>query len=232
MIYTANFNHEIDFDMRKILNLLILLFTFGNAFSQFADLEFKEKKTYGSVIKISPLQFMWGTVPLTGEYGFSYEYKVGVKSTIEAKAAYVTKGLLFLMIESTMYGPNDPHLTMNGVRLQADYRFYPLNNEAPKGLFVAPLFSFATVNFSDEISKQSGYYLKATHFEFAVIAGYQFIFGNMALEPHIGVKYRDISWIEKSYQGITVLTKDEIADIYSLNSPVMPMFGISFGRAN
>lgn len=221
-----------EYEMKKTLIFLTLFFILGNSYSQFADLEFKEKKTYGSVIKVSPLQFMWGTIPLTGEYGLSYEYKVGLKSTIEAKAGYVTKGLLFLMIEPTLYGPNDPHLTMSGLRLKADYRYYPLKQDAPKGLFIAPLFSFATVNFSDEIAKQSGYYIKATHIEFALIAGYQFIFGNMALEANLGLKYRDISWVEKSYQGISTLTKEDIEYFYTLNSPVLPMFGISLGRAN
>jgi len=218
--------------MKKIILVIFVLFAFmANTFSQIEDFDYKPENTFGSIVKISPLSFYWGSVPLTGEYGLGLEYKAGIKSSIELKGAYVTKGILYLLIESELYEPNEPRLTMNGFRFQFDYRYYPTKKGAFKGLFVAPLFSYTTVNFSDEISKQSGYYLKVNHFEYALIAGYQFIFGRFAMEAYAGIKYRDIHWVENSYSGVSTISLDELGDFYYLNQPILPMIGISLGRA-
>jgi len=60
---------------KTILVILVLLAFMTNTFSQIEDFDYKPENTFGSIVKISPLNFYWGSVPLTGEYGAGFEYK-------------------------------------------------------------------------------------------------------------------------------------------------------------
>ncbi len=217
--------------MKKLFFLSILTVCFfQNSYSQI-DQKYLDVKdnNYSYIIKFSPYSTFWGSVPLTGEYGLSVEYKAGIKSSIELKAAYVGKGLLYLSMEPDLYTSSEPHLTMTGYRFQADYRFYFNRKDVAKGLFAAPLFSFTSVNFSDDLNKPLGNYIKVNHIEYAAIAGYHLIARRFSLEAYIGIKYRQRHWVENYLQNITILTEAEMNDMYVITTPFLPTMGFTIG---
>ncbi len=214
----------------RIFIIVFILFSFKVSCQEY-DFGDKEVSSYGTLIKMAPFVMLNGNVSMTGEFGLSLEQKIGLKASIEASGAYVGKGLLFLMTEDLMYNANDPKLTINGYRLQADIRYYLTKKHAPEGLYLAPHFSYTHVKFSDKTNKQLGNYILVQHFDYSAIIGYQFVFGRFSLEAYLGATYRVKKWTEKFSQTVTILSDEEIQDFYLLNTPIRPKFNIALGFA-
>ena len=222
--------------MYKHLFLIILLFLLTSGlvksqkydFDDDDDTKVPDKNNYGMIVKIAPFPVYWGTIPLTGEYGVALEKKTGLKNSFEFKAAYIGKGLLFSMLaesDTSFAGYND--LSIRGFRLQINYRFYI--NYASKGMFVAPVFSYANVKFSNAYNPASPYNIKAQHFDYSAVLGYQFIWGRFAMDIFGGFTYRQRYWIDNSQGKNKPLTEQEMNDMYIWASPFRPKLGFLVG---
>jgi len=222
--------------MYKHLFLIILLFLLTSTlvtaqkynFDDEPEADISGKNNYGMIIKIAPFPTYWGTIPLTGEYGFALEKKTGLKNSLEFKAAYIGKGLLFMSLaesDTSFAGYND--LSIVGFRLQVNYRFYI--KQASKGLFFAPVFSYANVKFSNAYNPASPYNIKAQHFDYSAVLGYQFIWGRFAMDVFGGLTYRQRYWIDNSQGKNKPFTEQEMNDMYFWSSPFRPKLGFLIG---
>jgi hypothetical protein len=216
----------------KLLTALLLMIT-SSSFSQyFDDDDFGDKKTvsnYGRITKLSPFALFYGSMPLTGEYGLSFEQKTGLKTSFQGDIAYLGNGLLYLMVFASDT-TNSDRLKMSGFRAQASFRYYLGKKQACNGWYIAPHVSFARCRYTDASSKQSGYYLQGTHIDYSAILGRQFVWGRFVMDLNFGITYRDRIWFEKNYNSAQTLNRKDFEDLYMIPGSVRPRIGFSLGR--
>ncbi len=192
----------------------------------------KKFSNFGKIIKISPLQFFYGNMPLTGEYGFSVEQKAGLHTSFQGDIAYLGNGLLYLMAytSDTTQTTQQERITMIGFRAQAAYRIYIGKKFAPQSWYFAPHISYARARYSTATARQSNFYIQATHIDYSFILGHQFIWGRFAMDINAGITYRQRYWAEKNYQTAKPLSQQDIEDMYIFTGTIRPKIGFSLGR--
>lgn len=142
-----------------------------------------------NVIKLSPFSFLWGQIPFAGELRPSYERLIthNQSVTVGFSYNYLTPLLLVGFLAS---GSVPFPVSIQGARIHAGYRFYPLKRvEAPEGLFFGPHVSYNFIKVKDRTANYLEYFI--TYFNVSMMVGYQFEFDeHWMLEAYTGIGYR------------------------------------------
>jgi hypothetical protein len=219
--------------------ILFLIFCFSISFvcgQIYSSKDFGDTKiqsNYGKIIKISPMQFWYGNMPLTGEYGFSVEQKTGLRTSFQGDIAYLGNGLLYLLVyaSDTTQTAQQDRITMMGFRVQAAYRIYLGKKFAPEGFYIAPHISLARCRYSDHAALQKGEYSLGTHLDCSLIAGKQFVWRRFVMDISAGITYRQKTWVDKSNQKITAWNQTDIESMYPFfPGNLRPRINFSLGR--
>jgi len=121
-------------------------------------------------IKINPLALAFG------QLGASYEGVLNEKSSFQVGANFVSRS--FFGVKTTGFGGS------------AQYRFYLSSDDAPKGLFVAPLagVNFMKYDWDSTVGEDFNYTLITV----GAMIGYQWLFSDdkFSFELGIGPAYR------------------------------------------
>lgn len=219
----------------KLPALLILLIGLGssNLTAQDFDTDYDIHPEYSLTLKISPQHFLWGGLPLTGEYGLHLERRITARTAIEGSLAYLGKGLLLLSAEAEeTYSGNTPVLGITGFRAQGSYRFYINTREKNTGLFIAPHLSFASAKYYEKYSSASSPddgFVQGMHTDYSGIMGMRWVMGRLSLETFAGAGYRSKHWLTKDYTGVNILSREDITDIYIINEPLVIKLGFRIG---
>ncbi len=152
-----------------------------------------------NVFKINPLGLVLGAAEL------SFERALSNKGSVELSLAYSRSDVGFSTGEekATGYG------------VEGKYKFYlSASKDAPRGLYVAPVVTYASSNVERGILEG-----KVSYVAGGGILGYQWVFGSdsgFSIDLNGGAQY-----VSASFSG----------DILSADDGVVPRLGVGFGYA-
>ena len=173
---------------------------------------------YEGVLKTNPLSVLWGSIPLTSEYMVVYEFVTAPQQSSQIGLSYISKSPVLKAFEDTI--PDLKLLTANGVRIQLSHRIYLLGSYdfAPRGWYIAPQVSYATVKVSTKHFSSRDVYLRITHFNVNLLSGWQWVYSNnYTLDLFTGLGYKDNIWEEHDPQTTISLDNDDVGGWYSGN---------------
>jgi len=171
---------------------------------------------YEGVLKTNPLSMLWGSIPLTAEYMGVFEFVTSPQQASQIGLSYITKSPILKAFEDTV--PDLKLLTANGVRLQLSHRFFILKSRgyAPRGLYLSPQVSYATVKVSTKHFKSRDVYIRVTQFNTNLLGGWQWIFANnYSLDVFLGLGYKDNFFEQHEAQTTISLDNDDFGDWYA-----------------
>lgn len=154
-----------------------------------------------NVIKVNPLGLAFGSTEL------SYERALSDNSSVELALAYSSSDVTFSTGE----------VDATGFGAEGKYKFFfSSSNDAPRGWYAAPVFTYASTTAESGSSKGD-----LSYFGGGAVAGYQWIFGGgdtgFALDLNLGAQY------------ISAKTGGDI--ISASIDGVLPRLGLSLGYA-
>ena len=222
--------------MVKHIILFLIVFVFQNTiiFSQTKNINPERNKHKTNVIiKTNPLSMIWGSVPLTSEFRIIVESAISRNQSLQIGASYLGKSPVLFAQEKTDSNLVNNHIkfVVYGYRIQLSYKFYLTNNlfyySAPKGLYVSPLFSYSSANFTDKYLKTFKNYINATYINYNLIFGYQNIIKDkFTYDIFSGAGYRQNKWYDHFSQSYKSLNDD---DLYLLKKHLNIIFGFNIG---
>ncbi len=157
-----------------------------------------------NVVKTSFSSLLISQNPLTGELRIGYEFAPWSNLATFVSASILYPNILGQaaiqsaedsvnsFLQNNYNNPQELEIRMIGYRVQVGQKFYVLKDpkmEAPEGLYVGPMVSFAETKLFFK-----GYpddFVKMTYFSANFMVGYQFVFGDkVALDLTTGLRYR------------------------------------------
>jgi len=144
-----------------------------------------------TVIKGNPLAILWGPVMYTAEYRMMEEIAVGFHESYQFGVSFLGEspvlGLVALQTPPTQQKLN---FSVYGYRVQGAYKYYYMKrHNAPCGLYVGPLISYATATVKES---STGLNMKETNFNLNLISGWQVVAKKgLAFDVCIGFGYRN-----------------------------------------
>lgn len=226
----------------KNINLLILLLIIGlsspNSFAQKMatdSLEYKARVSYPldytGVLKTNPLSMVWGSIPFTAEFMALYEFVSAPQQASQVGISYISKSPILKALEDSVQDLK--LITANGVRFQLSHRFYFLKSYdyAPRGLYISPQFSYATVKISTKHLSSRDVYIRITQVNSNLLVGWQWINDmDFTLDVFGGLGYKNNIWEEHNSQTTIALNNDEFGPYYSGNVKISIGFhmGLAF----
>jgi len=185
---------------------------------------------YAGVLKTNPLSMLWGSIPVTAEYMVLYEFVTSPQQASQVGLSYISKSPILKLFEDTV--PDLKLLTANGVRLQISHRFYLVKSRgfAPRGFYLAPHLSYATVRISTKHYRSRDVYIGVTQFNSNLLIGWQWIYdNNYTFDAFVGWGYKDNFAVEHDAQRTISLNTDDFGAWYT--GPLKFSFGFHIGIA-
>jgi hypothetical protein len=178
---------------------------------------------YVNIVKASPVSYLWGQIPFTGELRLSYERMLTHNQSVTAGFSYNYLNPFFA-VAFALGGKIPFPISMQGARVQAGYRFYPIKKlEAPEGFFFGPHVSYSFVKVKDRAIQYTEYFI--SYFNVNLLAGYQFqIDDHFFVEGYTGIGYR-------MNRGEFVNYARRTTDVQRIGGPVKVSLGINFAYA-
>ena len=222
--------------------LLILLIAFFGIHCQAQETTLPAKDTiakttsihypieYKGVFKTNPLMPLWGSIPLTAEYMGLYEFVTSPQQTSQIGLSYLTRSPVLKLFEDTV--TDIKTVIINGIRGQVSHRFYLLESYfyAPKGLYLSPHISYATVKVSTKYLQSMDAYWRITHFNMNLLMGWQWIKSNaLTFDVFVGMGYKENTWEEHHGQKTTTVDTDDMGNWYNRNSKISIGFYLGIG---
>jgi len=157
-----------------------------------------------NIVKTSFSSLLVSQNPLTGELRLGYELAPWPKLATYVSASFLypnplgqaaieqAEDTVNTILQNNYNNPQEVKLRMFGYRVQVGQKFYLLQSpkiEAPEGLYIGPMVSFAETKlyfkgFPDD-------FVKMTYFSANLMVGYQFVFGDkIAFDLTTGLRYR------------------------------------------
>lgn len=187
---------------------------------------FEELPRSESGFKILPQNLFWANLPLSGEYGGAYELRLRPKISMQLYGAYVSRGLVLMMIEAQS---TDPRIVINGFHFNSALRFY-FRDEAISGLYLEPDISYAQAKYYGAGNPGTTDYLFGKHIDYAFGGGFQKSFmGKLLYDINVGLVYRDRTWLEVQAGKITPFTEEEIESMYLQSGVIRLRFKFMLG---
>jgi len=217
-----------------ILFLIVLVFQNTILFSQIKNEKSKQYKLKNNfIIKTNPLTMIGGSIPLTSEFRIVFESAISRNQSLQIGASYLGKSPILYYYEKndSSYIKNNIKFVVYGFRIQLSYKFYITNKlfncYAPKGLYVSPLFSYSSANFTDKYNKTFNNYINATYINYNLIFGYQnTIKDKFVYDLFAGGGYRQNKWYRHVSQSYKSLDDD---GLYLLNRNLNIILGFNIG---
>lgn len=185
---------------------------------------------YTAVLKTNPLFMLWGSIPLTAEFMALYEFVSAPQQTSQIGLSYISKSPILKAFEDTI--PDLKLLTASGVRLQLSHRLYILSDYdyAPRGLYISPQISYATVKVSTKHFSSRDVYVRVTQFNANMLMGWQWIYdSDYTLDIFGGLGYKDNIWEGHNAQTTISLDNDDFGPYYA--GPIKLTIGFHIGIA-
>ncbi len=212
---------------KYILIILILLFSnivYGQILRTKEDI--KGLQFYNSTLKTNPFAMLVGPIMFAAEYRLSYETVLSDDQSFQIGASYLGKSFYLLLMEKN--DPNSIKFLVRGYRIQLTYKIFLTRDEAPKGLYIGPHFSYSYCKFSTKYYNNVDNYIKAVYVNYNGIVGYQFVFNKFTIETYLGLGYRDNAWIEHYNQVNTLLDDQEDFMLYKGDLKLILGFNVGF----
>jgi hypothetical protein len=195
--------------------------------------EHKPERLFRTVHKTNPFCLLVGGTPYNSELRYMNETVLAPQLSLVLSASYLFKGPVLRSIErlDTIYrNSNGTVFSLNGFRVQAGLRFYPIRRiRAPRGFWFGPHFSYLDYKIKAKNSNSSNY-IGVTHFNINLLLGYQFIAGRVCFDLYAGLGYKNNIWITSDASGKH--TMKEIYERYPFYAmPLKLNFGANFGVA-
>lgn len=226
--------------MKQFSNIIILLIFITHyplfiIHSQAQDEEIINPQAVNNIIKTNPLAILWGSIPLTAEYRVMIELTSSRNQSNQIGISYLGKSPVLKLFEDSIEELN--LLIVRGIRFQASHKFYinklgdllglPYSEYAPHGLYISPHLSYSTAKFSTKFLNSQDVFIKGTHFNVNLLAGYQLIRDFWALDFFAGLGYKKNTWIEQDQQNSININTSDFGKFY--NSPVKLNLGFNVG---
>ena len=219
---------------KKLFTLLVFLISISySSFSQFYQDSIYSNRLEAkrNILKTNPFTIVQGPIPYASEFRLAYEHVTSERTSIQIAGSYLSKGFLMIMSEAATNPPIN--LKIRGYRFQAEFRYYLIKRKdgtiAPRGIYIAPLFSYSNAKISNKKNVLKDEYYNITYTNYCLKFGVQIIKKNLAFDPFIGFGYRDNIWQEHFNNATTVMNKKDIP-FYSDNQ-LKVLFGFNAGWA-
>jgi hypothetical protein len=211
-------------NVRNLLFVFVLLLSASAVFAQVDSAEIKKFKGFrtpkfssaDNVVKSNLIPIVMGQIPICGEIRITYERMIWHKHSLTLGGSYNFPNLLLFAMPAAVnpMRATMQRYSMRGGRITFGYRYYPLSDEAPKGFFFGPWFSYNFVRIKEK--RGDGSYADIIYTSANVIAGYQARFGkHIFFEVFGGLGYKhnyESDYDAKSKQFVK-------ADLYNKKIP-------------
>lgn len=191
----------------------------------------KVPKSVYRVYKTNPLAIFWGPTVYSSEYKIIAETPMGYNKSGLLGISYIGRSPLVDYLERNSGMTGLSSIQVIGYRVQGAYRIYGLiaENYSPAGLYISPHFSYADVKYFFKNGSTNRDYLKISHLNVNLLAGYQFLFmEKICVDMFCGLGYKKNEWKYYQNQNIsTVITPDEDA-YYKSNLKISLGFSIGY----
>ena len=166
----------------KITSVLIIFFVFGIT------------KSYAQdplhTLKVNPFAFFNGQIPKTAEYNLSLERALTNRMAIQVAGAYVTNDTENFNSFTNLSGAS---VDATGFRVAPALKLYLRNQESPRGMYIAPMYSYNRTNFINNANPNDK--MTATYTSINLLGGWQMMFGKtLVLDFFGGVGKKNNSW--------------------------------------
>ena len=190
--------------------------------------------------KTNPLATIWGPIPFTAEYRLMGEFVYSRNLSSQLGFSVLSKSPILTIIEDSVQTDYDLPLVVNGFRVQASGKYYlnellyklrwGRNMVAPEGYYLGPHVSYSTAKFSDRYWRNYDVYLRISHFNVNLMAGYQFVLdGGIVLDCYVAGGWKKNWWQEKGLSGqVTAVDPEELSAFYRGNLSLFLGFNIGF----
>jgi hypothetical protein len=146
------------------------------------------------IIKSSPFPILWGTIPLTSEYRWIYEFTTTAKQSSQIGISYLGKNLISALVDTAN---TLDKLKVRGLRFQGWYKFYYGRDKlAPRGAYFAPHVSWAFAHLAPEKYMKLDRYLLVRHLNIDLQLGYQFFINHFAVDVFMSYGYKQHDWYD------------------------------------
>lgn len=220
-------------NINKIILLVFIICFTSSVFAQFyPDSTYaKRLEAKRNILKTNPFTIVQGPIPFASEYRLAYEHVTSERGAIQISGSYLAKGFMEVLAEASVSPP--VNLKIRGYRFQAEYKYYLIKRKdglnAPRGIYIAPVFSYAHVKITDKSNVLQDEYYAITYTNYCLKFGIQIIKKNLAFDPFIGLGYRNNIWQEHFNNTTSLMKKDDIP-FYS-DYPVKILLGFNAGWA-
>lgn len=162
-------------------------------------------------------------IPYSSEYRLVFEAKTFKKQSVQVGLSYLGPSFLINSLNSSIKDSTGG-VSASGFRAQIWYKFFITSDEAPKGFYVGPYYSYATFKMTS--SRNSSDYVTGKRTNAAVVTGYQFLSkGGFAFDIYVGLGIKTRHWTAGA-DG----TEFNMDDLNQLK-PIPINFGFNFGYA-
>lgn len=207
--------------------LLAFLFCIINQFATAQGLKKAEEfsKTKSRIIKTSPLNILWGSVPFCNEYYLKYESRITPSNTYLIGASFLGRNTFIDAISQPSSGSSSTDLSFLGYRAQGELRHYltSFNNTffgiskydyAPLGFYIGANISYAKLEINSKPIASSNYF-EVRHFYITANAGFQFdVVDLFCVDFFIGYGYKNNEWTEYSSRGSKTFVYEALSKRY------------------
>ena len=181
-------------------------------------------QTVNTIIKTNPFSVLWGPIPFTAEYRAIMELTSSKNQSDQFGISYLGKSPVIKLFEDSI--DDLKLLIIRGLRFQASHKFY-IMDYAPHGFYLSPHLSYSSAKFSTKFANSRDIYIRATHFNVNLLAGYQFLPDFWALDIFAGLGYKKNTWIEHDQQNTINIDTGDFGELY--NSSVKLTLGFNVG---
>ncbi len=153
------------------------------------------------VIKTNPASIPLGVFfPIASEYRLGLEYAHGLKQSSQLSMSYLTKSVLYDLLDDPNNPTNTDDLLIRGIRVMATYRyFFKATTEgpyAPRGWYIGPQASFARLKVTDSYLNSFNTFIEGTSYFVTGNIGYQLNIGELYGDAFVGLGYKNNNWTE------------------------------------
>lgn len=201
-----------------ILIVLMLLISNQGKSQYIADTTgfFTGEKIYNDLLKIQPMQAIWGYSPFTSEFLASIEIKTLTQQSFTFGAGYLTKNW---MLSFQQQGGGPPDIIIDGFRVFAGYRLYLTNlRRQPSGLYVSPVFGYGETIYDTGSRHPRTDYIKVRKHDISIASGLQFLIGRFGFDAQLIVGRKNETWTEHQTPSSSIPIK---SPFISENNPFL-----------